>query len=60
MVTAESAATAAQVSRAARAPGQPAETVVADPVVRSEWDKTGRNEECPCGSGKKFKHCHGR
>jgi uncharacterized protein len=22
--------------------------------------KTGRNEPCPCGSGKKFKHCHGR
>ena len=21
--------------------------------------KTGRNEKCPCGSGKKFKHCHG-
>ena len=22
--------------------------------------KVGRNEKCPCGSGKKFKHCHGR
>ena len=21
--------------------------------------KIGRNEQCPCGSGKKFKHCHG-
>jgi len=21
--------------------------------------KVGRNEPCPCGSGKKFKHCHG-
>jgi len=21
--------------------------------------KIGRNEKCPCGSGKKFKHCHG-
>ena len=21
--------------------------------------KVGRNEKCPCGSGKKFKHCHG-
>jgi uncharacterized protein len=21
--------------------------------------KTGRNDPCPCGSGKKFKHCHG-
>jgi preprotein translocase subunit SecA len=23
------------------------------------WEKTGRNEPCPCGSGKKFKRCHG-
>jgi len=23
------------------------------------WGKVGRNERCPCGSGKKFKHCHG-
>ncbi len=29
------------------------------PVVRSDR-KIGRNEPCPCGSGKKFKHCHGR
>lgn len=24
------------------------------------WGSPGRNENCPCGSGKKFKHCHGR
>ena len=24
------------------------------------WQSTGRNNMCPCGSGKKFKHCHGR
>ncbi|WP_439574244.1 preprotein translocase subunit SecA [Phreatobacter sp.] len=24
------------------------------------WGKVGRNEPCPCGSGKKFKHCHGQ
>ncbi len=29
------------------------------PFVR-EGRKVGRNERCPCGSGKKFKHCHGR
>lgn len=23
------------------------------------WEQTGRNAMCPCGSGKKFKHCHG-
>ncbi|MCP5077678.1 MAG: preprotein translocase subunit SecA, partial [Psychromonas sp.] len=31
----------------------------ADPFVREER-KVGRNEPCPCGSGKKFKQCHGR
>ncbi|MBY0530815.1 MAG: preprotein translocase subunit SecA [Xanthobacteraceae bacterium] len=25
-----------------------------------DWGKVGRNEPCPCGSGKKFKNCHGR
>jgi preprotein translocase subunit SecA len=30
-----------------------------DPQNRSTWGKVGRNEPCPCGSGKKFKHCHG-
>jgi preprotein translocase subunit SecA len=24
------------------------------------WEATGRNANCPCGSGKKFKHCHGQ
>ena len=24
-----------------------------------EEKKVGRNDKCPCGSGKKFKHCHG-
>ncbi|MEP0503635.1 MAG: preprotein translocase subunit SecA [Paracoccaceae bacterium] len=26
----------------------------------STWGDPGRNDLCPCGSGKKFKHCHGR
>jgi preprotein translocase subunit SecA len=30
-----------------------------EPFVRDE-KKVGRNEPCPCGSGKKYKHCHGR
>ncbi|WP_436796380.1 SEC-C metal-binding domain-containing protein [Actinospongicola halichondriae] len=30
------------------------------PVVKSDWDKTPRNAPCPCGSGKKFKLCHGK
>ena len=35
------------------------EAAAATPFVRSE-KKVGRNEPCPCGSGKKYKHCHGR
>ena len=31
--------------------------VAGDPAT---WGKVGRNEACPCGSGKKFKHCHGQ
>jgi preprotein translocase subunit SecA len=28
--------------------------------LTSTWGQVGRNEPCPCGSGKKFKHCHGK
>ena len=31
--------------------------VESDPTT---WGNPGRNDPCPCGSGKKFKHCHGR
>ena len=31
-----------------------------DPNDPSSWGKIGRNEDCPCGSAKKFKHCHGQ
>ncbi len=41
---------------AAQVAGQPQPPVQ---VVR-EHPKVGRNEPCPCGSGKKFKHCHGQ
>lgn len=30
-----------------------------DPSDPSTWEKTQRNALCPCGSGKKYKHCHG-
>jgi preprotein translocase subunit SecA len=40
---------------AERAPQQPR-----NPQDPTTWGKVGRNEACPCGSGKKFKHCHGR
>ena len=28
-------------------------------ALPGDWERTGRNAACPCGSGKKFKHCHG-
>ncbi len=31
-----------------------------DPKDESTWEKSGRNSPCPCGSGKKYKHCHGK
>ena len=31
-----------------------------DPADPSTWGKVGRNQPCPCGSGRKYKHCHGR
>ncbi|MGD9837847.1 MAG: preprotein translocase subunit SecA [Afipia sp.] len=44
-------------AQASLAPVSPAER---DPQNPATWGKVGRNEDCPCGSGKKFKHCHGR
>jgi preprotein translocase subunit SecA len=29
-------------------------------AVGNPWAKTPRNAACPCGSGKKYKHCHGK
>jgi preprotein translocase subunit SecA len=41
--------------------GLPVEDRAALPVssLPQGWEDTGRNAPCPCGSGKKFKHCHG-
>ena len=36
-----------------------AATVEIDPENPETWGKVGRNQPCPCGSGKKYKHCHG-
>ena len=51
------AAGAQTLARAGITPKPSAERNPKDPTT---WGKVGRNEECPCGSGKKFKHCHGR
>jgi preprotein translocase subunit SecA len=40
------------------APGPAAEGM--DPRDPSTWGRVSRNAACPCGSGRKFKHCHGR
>jgi preprotein translocase subunit SecA len=55
------AARAATEAAAASAPErvEPDQPVSQQPVVKSDWDKTPRNAPCPCGSGKKFKLCHG-
>ena len=38
-----------------------AQTVAASPSEQpSDWGPVGRNEPCPCGSGSKYKHCHGK
>jgi preprotein translocase subunit SecA len=42
------------------APAEPDEPAIQQPVVKSDLEKTPRNAPCPCGSGKKFKLCHGR
>jgi preprotein translocase subunit SecA len=39
--------------------GDDVAVATAKPVTRDQ-PKVGRNEPCPCGSGKKFKHCHGK
>ncbi len=38
----------------------PAGAADRDPNNPATWGKIGRNEDCPCGSGKKYKHCHGK
>ena len=31
-----------------------------NPKDPATWGKVARNAPCPCGSGKKYKHCHGK
>jgi len=39
---------------------QPTRSEAVDPNDSATWRSTPRNAPCPCGSGKKYKHCHGR
>jgi preprotein translocase subunit SecA len=54
--TGEDEMAVANVSLAPRA----TDAALRDPKNPASWGKIGRNEDCPCGSGKKYKHCHGR
>src|SRR5262249_39750269 len=54
-------AMSAAVATLARNAGAAVSSAVArDPKDPTTWGKVGRNEACPCESGKKYKHCHGR
>ncbi|MEX2629844.1 MAG: preprotein translocase subunit SecA [Tistlia sp.] len=44
----------------ARRPVQKPAASAVDPGDPATWGKVQRNAPCPCGSGKKFKHCHGK
>ena len=59
---AEASALGAQAPGAGQAPqrGGQAEPAVPVETFKRDGRKVGRNEPCPCGSGKKFKHCHGQ
>src|SRR5262249_46155394 len=41
-------------------PPRPAGSNGADPNNPASWKNVSRNAACPCGSGKKYKHCHGK
>jgi preprotein translocase subunit SecA len=65
--TAQPVAGAPQAATTARAPAMAAATAAplpagsrVDPDDPETWAHSGRNDACPCGSGKKYKHCHGR
>jgi preprotein translocase subunit SecA len=53
------AAVSAAEDAGAPAPAQAAATAKPQTVTKDAFEKTPRNAPCPCGSGKKFKQCHG-
>jgi hypothetical protein len=46
--------------QAKQQPPKPSPPTSSQRTIRREGPKLGRNDPCHCGSGKKFKHCHGR
>ncbi len=57
---AESSGFAEDEEVAAQFPGEAAVAAAATAPIVRDGPKVGRNDPCPCGSGKKYKHCHGR
>ena len=59
---AEQQAALQAAAAAPEAPEAAPEPLVAgfDATDPATWGNPGRNDPCPCGSGEKFKHCHGR
>ncbi len=55
----QAAARAQAAAEGLEVPEEAFDEVSNTPTVKSDWDKTPRNAPCPCGSGKKFKVCHG-
>jgi preprotein translocase subunit SecA len=56
---AQQAAASGELDEETAASAEPPAPSKPQTVVKDDWDKTPRNAPCPCGSGKKFKQCHG-
>jgi len=50
----------AKIQPEKRAPLETRKAAALDPKNAATWGKVSRNALCPCGSGKKYKHCHGK
>jgi preprotein translocase subunit SecA len=60
VLTRQSARTASAGAGLPAAAGERAEARPGQAQVKRTVPKVGRNDPCPCGSGKKYKYCHGR
>ena len=58
----QAAIASAKATQAGQVSAEPAPEATEgfDENDQSTWGNPGRNDQCPCGSGKKFKHCHGK
>jgi preprotein translocase subunit SecA len=56
----ESAPTTSDIAQQQDAAIQGTDTKQKLEPIRNRDEKVGRNQPCPCGSGKKYKNCHGK